>query len=269
MVLLAVLTMLTSTGSSQADASASAVAVKKKGISAWKFNGVTGAMADAKVGWFYTWASDKQKIKPPPGVEFVPMIWGRDFVTDAHLKRARAQGKNLLGFNEPDRADQAKMSVQEALDLWPRLQSTGMRLGAPAVATGGDLAGGWLDRFMKGAAARGYRVDFIPLHWYGSDFNAQAATGHLKNYLRAVHQRYKKPIWLTEYALIDFSTGTPKYPTKARQAAFVKKSTAMLEKLPYVKRYAWFTLSTQRGHGTGLYNGANANRVGAAYRAAR
>lgn len=129
--------------------------------------------------------------------------------------------------------------------------------------------GGWLDRFMKGAAARGYRVDFIPLHWYGSDFNAQASTGHLKNYLRAVHQRYKKPIWLTEYALIDFSTGTPKYPTKARQAAFVKKSTAMLEKLPYVKRYAWFTLSTQRGHGTGLYNGANANRVGAAYRAAR
>lgn len=268
-VLPAVLTMLASTGTTQADASASTAAVKKKGVSAWKFNGVTGAMADVNVGWFYTWASDKQKIKPPTGVEFVPMIWGREFATEQHLGRVKAQGRTLLGFNEPDRADQAGMSVKEALDLWPRLQSTGMRLGAPAVATGGDLAGGWLDRFMKGAAARGYRVDFIPLHWYGSDFNAQAATGHLKSYLRAVHQRYKKPIWLTEYALIDFSSGTPKYPTKERQAAFVKKSTAMLEKLPYVKRYAWFTLSTQRGHGTGLYNGTQANRVGAAYRAAR
>jgi hypothetical protein len=27
---------------------------------------------------------------------------------------------------------------------------------------------------MTGAAARGYRVDFVPLHWYGGDFRADA-----------------------------------------------------------------------------------------------
>jgi hypothetical protein len=58
------------------------------------------------------------------------------------------------------------------------------------------------------------------------------------------------------------------YPTQAQQATFVKKPTAMLQGRPFVKRYAWFTLSTSRGDGTGLYNGAGANRVGAAYRAA-
>ncbi|UXY25952.1 glycoside hydrolase family protein [Streptomyces sp. HUAS TT20] len=121
---------------------------------------------------------------------------------------------------------------------------------------------------MKGAAACHYRVDFIPLHWYGADFNARRATAQLRTYLQAVHQRYKKPIWLTEYALTGFSAGTPRYPTKAQQASFVKKSTAMLRQLPYVHRYAWFTLSTNRGDGTGLYHGAKANRVGAAYRAA-
>ncbi|MER7583190.1 glycosyl hydrolase [Kitasatospora sp. NPDC097691] len=77
----------------------------------------------------------------------------------------------------------------------------------------------------------------------------------------------KKPIWLTEYALIDFSGGTPRYPTPEQQAAFVAKSTAMLQGLPFVERYAWFTLSADRG-GTGLYNRATPNRVGAAYRAA-
>ena len=241
---------------------------KKKGISAWKFDGVTKALADSNVGWFYNWSSGKGGIKAPRGVEFVPMIHDAGSVTGKELHRAKQQGNTLLGFNEPDRPDQAHMTVNQALTLWPRLQSTGLRLGAPAVATGGDAAGGWLDRFMKGAAARHYRVDFIALHWYGADFDAQRATGQLRSYLQAVHKRYKKPIWLTEYALTDFSSSTPRYPTKAQQAAFVKKSTAMLQHLPYVQRYAWFTLSTSRGDGTGLYHGSRANRVGAAYRRA-
>ncbi|MFJ7073683.1 glycoside hydrolase family protein [Streptomyces sp. NPDC098781] len=250
------------------DGGATVAAAQKKGVSAWKFDGVTRALADAKVGWFYTWSSGRGGIKAPAGVEFVPMMHDAGSVTKAELTRAKKQGKVLLGFNEPDRADQAHMTVKEALDLWPRLESTGMRLGAPAVATGGDLAGGWLDRFMKGAAARDHRVDFIPLHWYGADFDATRATAQLRSYLQAVYSRHRKPIWLTEYALIDFTNGTPRYPSKAQQAAFVKKSTAMLQRLPYVKRYAWFTLSTDRGDGSGLYRGATANRVGAAYRAA-
>ncbi|MFJ1704865.1 glycoside hydrolase family protein [Kitasatospora sp. NPDC088346] len=248
-------------------ADAAAGAVKKKGVSAWNFTGVTQAMADARVGWFYTWSSDRQQIRPPAGVEFVPMIWGAASVTDTQLDTARREGRTLLGFNEPDLSAQAGMSPGRALDLWPRLQSTGMRLGAPAVAGGGDRAGGWLDQFMKGAAARHYRVDFIPLHWYGSDFRADAATAQLRSYLQATYDRYRKPIWLTEYALIDFSSGTPRYPTPQQQAAFVTKSAAMLQGLPFVERYAWFTLSADRG-GTGLYKGATPNRMGAAYRAA-
>jgi len=42
----------------------------------------------------------------------------------------------------------------------------------------------------------------------------------------------------------------------------------MLQQQSYVERYAWFTLSTSRGDGTGLYDGATANTVGAAYRSA-
>jgi hypothetical protein len=196
------------------------------------------------------------------------MIWGGANVTDATLKQAKGEGRVLLGFNEPDLGGQANMTVDRALELWPRLEGTGMRLGSPAVAFGADTPGGWLDRFMTGAKARGLQIDFITLHWYGSDFGP-AAVGHLRNYLEATHRRYGKPIWVTEFGLIDF-TGSPKYPDDARQAAFVKGSTAMMEDLPYVERYAWFALPAVGEHAeTGLYrDGSHPTAAGAAYRVA-
>lgn len=245
-------------------APAAVAAATKKGVSVNNHPGVAAALADVRAGWYYTWASDTQGVSTPAGVEFVPMIWGAGAVNDTELNRARSLGTTLLGFNEPDMAGQADMSVEQALTLWPRLQATGMRLGAPAVAFGGDRPGGWLDRFMSGAAARGYRVDFIPLHWYGSDFST-AATEHLRSYLEAVHNRYRKPIWLTEYGLIDFTGPQPVYPDQARQADFVRRSTAMLNGLPYVERFAWFSLST-RTTPTGLYDGTTPNATGLAYR---
>src|SRR3954470_10732714 len=200
----------------------------KKGVSANPYAGAATALKDVGAKWFYTWAADPQGIAAPAGTEFVPMIWGRDSVTQDQLDRAKAAGSTLLAFNEPDLAGQASMPVETALDLWPRLQSTGMRLGAPAVAYGGDVAGGWLDRFMSGAAARGYRVDFIPLHWYGGDFRTPQAVEQLTSYLAAVYARYHKPIWLTEYALIDFSQGT-RFPSAQQQADFVTASTKALD----------------------------------------
>ncbi|WP_285640327.1 sigma-70 family RNA polymerase sigma factor [Lentzea sp. NBRC 102530] len=240
----------------------------KKGVSTWKFDGVGKALTDVRAGWYYNWAATPDGIATPPNVEFVPMIWGTKFTDDATLAKAKASGKVLLGFNEPDFPDQANMTPEQALDLWPKLQATGLRLGSPAVAHSGDKAGGWLDRFMTGAAQRGLRVDFIAVHWYGADFS-DAAVGHLKNYLSAVHARYGKPIWLTEYSLIDFSGGAARFPTQEQLAAFAKNSSAMMEGLPYVERYAWFALPDENKPGTGLYKaGGTPNQAGEAYRAA-
>ncbi|MET9224326.1 sigma-70 family RNA polymerase sigma factor [Lentzea sp. NPDC003310] len=239
----------------------------KKGVSTWKFDGVGKALTDVRAGWYYNWAATPEGIPTPPNVEFVPMIWGAKSADDATIAKAKANGKVLLGFNEPDFPEQANMTPEQALDLWPKLAATGLRLGSPAVAHSGDKAGGWLDRFMTGAAQRGLRVDFIAVHWYGSDFS-EAAVGHLRNYLEAVHARYGKPLWLTEYSLIDFSGGTARFPTQAQLAAFARGSSAMMEGLPYVERYAWFALPAEKP-GTGLYApGGTPNEAGQAYRAA-
>lgn len=238
----------------------------KKGVATWHFDGVTRALSDVGAGWFYNWATTKEDVRPPAGVEYVPMIWGAKTVTPENLAAVRGQGTTLLGFNEPDLAEQSNLSVEQALDLWPRLQATGMRLGSPAVAHSGDQAGGWLDRFMAGARERGLRVDFIALHWYGSDFGP-AAVGHLKGYLDAVHARYGLPIWLTEFSLMDFSGGGVRYPDPQELADFAGASSRMLEGLPHVERYAWFALPADKP-GTGLYlPGGTPNRAGEAYRA--
>jgi RNA polymerase sigma factor (sigma-70 family) len=240
----------------------------KKGVGTWKFAGIKGALDDVGAGWYYNWSPDNDAMPGPPGVEFVPMIWGSANLTAPTLAKAEREGEVLLGFNEPDMAGQANMSVEDALAAWPKLQRTGMRLGSPAVAYGGDTAGGWLDRFMAGAEARKLRVDFITLHWYGSDFG-DAAAGQFLGYVDAVHRRYGLPVWVTEYGLINF-TGSPKYPTGAQQAAFIKRSTAGLERRSFVERYAWFGLpAVGDSVDFGLYRDATtATDAGKAYRAA-
>jgi putative glycosyl hydrolase len=190
------------TAAGRASAPATGQAARaRKGAGIWVFNGVHRALIQSRVSWYYTWGPDHHGITSPRGVAFVPMIWGAGSVTNATLREVKHEGQYLLGFNEPDLASQANMTVSRALNLWPRLMSTGMRLGSPAVATGAATRGGWLDRFMRGAAARHYRVSFITVHWYGGDFVASRAVAELKSYLKAIHARYHRPLWLTEFAL--------------------------------------------------------------------
>jgi RNA polymerase sigma factor (sigma-70 family) len=239
-----------------------------KGVSAWAFPGATKALSESGASWYYTWSASPAGIVSPPGVSFVPMIWGSSEVTTATLNQVKSEGNVLLGFNEPDLTSQANMPVQQALRLWPRLMATGMQLGSPAVADNAATPGSWLDQFMSGAKARGYRVNFITVHWYGADFATSAAVGQLKSYLQAVHQRYHLPIWMTELGLANYG-GTPAYPTDSQQAAFVTAATSMLASLGYVQRYAWFALPVSSGDGNmGLFaSGPVATEVGRAFEA--
>lgn len=239
----------------------------RKGVGVWTFPGVNTALDRSGAGWYYTWSTRHDGITGPG---FVPMIWGAGSADAASLAQAKQAGPYLLGFNEPDMGGQSNMTTDQALSLWPKLMSTGKVLGSPAVAYGGDTPGGWLDRFMSGAQQRGYRVDFIALHWYGGDFTTASAVAQLKSYLTAVHNRYHKPIWLTEFALIDFSHGA-RFPTDQQQAAFVTSAAAMLDGLPWLQRYAWFGLPAKDGApSSGLFHsGPVETPAGRAFEAAR
>ncbi|MFI6268009.1 sigma-70 family RNA polymerase sigma factor [Micromonospora zamorensis] len=249
---------------------APAVSSARKGVGVWNFAGVSQALVNSKAGWYYTWGTQHPGISTPRGVTFVPMIRSAENVTATELARARAAGPDLLTFNEPDMPEQANMTVEQALDLWPQLMATGSRLGSPAVAWGGPDPQGWLGRFMTGAQARGHRVDFVTLHWFGADFTTSTAVDQLRQYLQAVYQRYRKPIWLTEFALIRFDSGGAQFPGQDQQAAFLTAATTMLGQLSYVQRYAWFGLPATDKDRSGLFSsGTEATVVGHAFQAAR
>jgi RNA polymerase sigma factor (sigma-70 family) len=241
----------------------------KKGVAAWTFSGASQALAESGASWYYTWSTGHAGLTSPPGAAFVPMIRDAANVNAATLSQAKAESNILLGFNEPDMSGQSNMTVSRALSLWPQLMATGMTLGSPAVADDAATPGGWLDQFMSGAAARGYRVNFITVHWYGGDFATGPAVQQLQSYLQAIYDRYHLPIWLTEFALANFGGGTPSYPTERQQADFLTAATSMLEHLSYVQRYAWFGLGSSATDGSlGLFSsGPVATPVGQAFEA--
>ena len=189
-------------------------------------------------GWVYNW-----NIDPLPGlpasVEFVPMVYhGRTEADQAvsRIKReARTRGNHtLLGFNEPDAKTQGDTTVEQALDLWPELESTGLRLGSPATVHPDNE---WMTAFMEGVEKRRLRVDFICMHSYGGP-----GVENLIKRIEKVHALFNRPIWITEFAVADWKaqTAAKNRFSAERIADFVRELLPRLEAMDIVERYAWF-----------------------------
>lgn len=250
---------------------------EKRGVGLWNWDGANHALETLGAthgSWFYTWKPHADGVTPPRGVEFVPMIWGRQNLNESDLEHARrSPSRFLLTFNEPNIVSQANMTVQEALDAWPSLQRLGKQLGSPAIQSGVHPTHprSWLARFMKGAKERGFRVDFVCVHHYIADWkHADQAVEELRTFLVEVYQRYQKPIWLTEFGMIRWlSHRMGEYPSTKRQAEFAHKVQPMLRSLGFVHRYAWFSASRYgagRGENTHLFRAdGTPTPVGTAY----
>lgn len=190
--------------------------------------------------WNYSWGWEFVDGQPQ-GVEFIPMFWGKGSVasnTLSYLKEQIVNGscKKVLGFNEPDGEKQANMTVEQALELWPQLQSLKVPLGSPAVTDNKD-GKDWLASFMQGVEERGYRVDFICIHNYGGP-NATS----FKNDINYFIETYKLPVLITEFSIADWGAQTiadNKY-TPAQVLAFMKEVLPWLEQNENVLGYAWF-----------------------------
>jgi hypothetical protein len=173
--------------------------------------------------WYYNWGPGGPRSER---VEFVPMVKGKWHVNPRVLASIKASGAaTILCFNEPERADQGNTTVEEALDLWPQLMATGLRLGGPAPSSDGKGMA-WL---MAEVEKRRLRVDFIALHWYRSSDPKE-----LETWLDAMHRKYRRPIWLTEFNA-QYSGGD--------RERFAERSWKILRRLRYVERFAYFTPS--------------------------
>ncbi|MDJ0824177.1 MAG: glycosyl hydrolase [Rhodobacter sp.] len=219
---------------------ASSAMAQKAGIGAWensRFTMLEWIERTRALGWYYNWRADQiwHAGGQRRSVEFVPMIHSAENVRDKISSDLPVT--TLLGFNEPDGrgSHQANLTVAQAIALWPQLEARGLRLGSPATTRGGTLGrGSWQRRFMSAAAARGLRVDFMAVHYYST--NGDVA--EFKSWLKAVYAEYRRPIWVTEFARIDWKRS--RAVTYAQNAAFVEAAILMMEDLPFVERHAWF-----------------------------
>lgn len=186
------------------------------------------------VKWFYDWNTANPNICKT----FTPMLWsGKNMLNLSPLETCNGDG-NLLCFNEPDNIKQANMTVDEVISHWNDLMNLGLRLGSPATATNASTINSWFYNFMSKINDLGYNVDFIAIHWY-----APPNPSSLLNIIDTLWTRYKKPIWITEFAPADWTaktTGVNKY-TQDDVIKFINAVIPELEKRDYVERYAWKT----------------------------
>lgn len=204
--------------------------------------------------WCYNWGTTPKATDCNDPL-FVPMVWGKDNVASAVQAIGKAGYTTLLGFNEPNKTDQANMSVADAIALWPTLTSNpNIRVGSPAVSDDGRA---WLEDFMTQAKSKGLRVDFIAMHWYG--WNKGSCTASALEGAVNWASKWNLPVWITEFGCMGSSN-----PDEQTLLDFFKNAIPMLAKHPLVERYAWYPWNTYNH----LYENNAITALGQAFSAA-
>jgi len=218
--------------------------------------------------WFYGWANlpanpeDYSKCTLQYDSGFVPMVWGGGTTPIVNMN-VSAGAAALLGFNEPNHKKQSNMTGPQAAQLWPQVESLAKanyisRLISPAAAPCSDPdrcvgeAIDWFDAFF--AACSGCKVDALATHSYVCNVSK------LETYLTELHDRYRLPIWLTEYNCnIDHPTG--------QQLEYMQQAVPLLESLDFVEKYAWFEAPSDKFPMAGLIdNNTQLTQLGQWYR---
>jgi Glycosyl hydrolase catalytic core len=208
------------------------------GVVTEPFKGVANAAcADLPrlgASWWYNWVLAPGACKTG---EFVPMIAGKAeksvSAVQGALSQLKAAGhKTVLGFNEPNKADQSNLSVAQVVELWPAITADPqVRVGSPA--TSAD-AKAWFEDFMAQVEAKSLRVDFIAVHWYGWNAGSCNDAKELESYLTWA-EKFKRPIWITEFGCMNASN-----PTADVVKNFYAAAIVMLARHASVERYAWY-----------------------------
>ncbi len=187
--------------------------------------GGTSQPSKLKCKWRYDW---NNKATSNLDMEYVPMRHNAGWNKYENINYKKGS-THVLGFNEPDRPDQANMGVAKALELWPNLLESGLRLGSPSPSDGGL---NWLFSFLNKCKNKGYRVDFVAMHYYIGCGSAS----DMVNRCRAVSKRTGKPIWITEWNNGANWTGCK--PTYEEQARKIKNFVDKLDQAKFVERYS-------------------------------
>lgn len=196
----------------------------KKGICLTESVGFGSPQVNAlALGWYYDYGLTTNFQSSQ---EFIPMAFSLKSIPTI------TPAKIIMGFNEPDNANQSNISVGDALNNWPVIVKNATRVGSPATAGNPLNANSWLSNFMLQKP----KIDFITIHWYkGVDANKFIAD------VTAIIAEYNLPVWVTEFApqTAAESNSSPTKYSQEQVSAFITTTLTWMNKQPMVERYAW------------------------------
>lgn len=135
----------------------------------------------------------------------------------------------IIGFDSPDDEGTSVLSVENALDLWPSLESLKTPLVSPVCV---DPLGQWMKNFMATARATCRRVDWIGVRWYGP-----ANFHKFKGTMTEIYNTYQRSLMITE-----FSLDSDDFHSVPEALTFMKQAVPWLEQTDFVAGYAWSSI---------------------------
>lgn len=209
----------------------------KKGLA-----GFVAKWSQYQGNWAYNWGRTTT-VDLPAHVVFNPMQWGNfnwdigssagpmEQFRSAWHREAKAMCQ--MGFNEPDGTDQSNLTVDKAIQLWPRLERMDMPLVSPV--TKNPLTT-WMTNFMAQADARGYQVDAVAVHKYPSPNGGDP--GALISELQTVYTSWGRPVWFTEFSTVDWNNNSNW--TEEDNYNWLAEFMWRAESLSWLRRYSLF-----------------------------
>ncbi|MDD4636326.1 MAG: glycosyl hydrolase [Bacteroidales bacterium] len=189
--------------------------------------------------WYYNWSPsigwshNPATITPNYNQEFCPEKWGYGGSSDWQNIFSIKKASHLLGYNEPDHTEQSNVSVEKAVEEWPKMLQTGMRVGSPAATNFS-----WLYSFLEQCNKKNYRVDYVAIHAYWGGLDPSA----WYNDLKTIHDRTGRPLWITEWnnganwTKEGWPTGTTAQQEK--QMNDLKGILMVLDTAHFIERYS-------------------------------
>ena len=185
--------------------------------------------------WYYNWGTspsgDTDEVRNSRNQEFVPEKWGAGGSWNKIYSLDDVS--HLLGYNEPDHGEQSNVSVARAIEEWPLMMQTGLRLGSPATT---DFT--WLYNFMNYARQLNYRVDYVVIHAYWGGLSGP----EWYERLREVHERTGRPLWIKEWnnganwTKEGWPSGTAEQ--QAKQLRDLQSILTVMDTCSFVERYS-------------------------------
>ena len=189
------------------------------------------SIAKKSSSWYHHW--ENGLVHELGHLEYVPTFWGPTKWSQWNKRKHEMNHlhiEHLLAFNEPDVKGQANIDPDTAVGLFMQeLQPyarKGIKVSSPQMVWDLD----WLSKFMNKCHEAGCSISFIALHWYGGPRDIEA----LKKWVRSVHDKFKMPIWITEYGLNAKSN-----PSDDDTIGFLAESLEWMSTQPYIHRVAW------------------------------